>query len=93
MSLNPAHLIDPSADVFVVPDRLRPALRDNLRNLPSIRVVRTATQQGSTAANAYRNAEAHSVPGGGIIFMHGSIPFHAQEALLANYIRTGSHRV
>lgn len=92
MSLNPAHLIDPSADIFVVPDRLRPKLRENLRNLPTIRVVRTAID-GSTAANAYRNAEAHSVPGGGIVFMHGSMPFHAQEALLANYIRTGPHRV
>lgn len=92
MSLNPAHMIDPLADVFVVPDRLRPKLRDNLRGLPRIRVVRTAIP-GATQANAYRNAEAHAVPGGGIIFMHGPLPFHAQEALLANYVNTGPHRI
>lgn len=93
MSLHPASLIEPHADIFVVPDRLRVVLRENLRNSPSIQVVRTAPPAGSGAANAYRNSEAHKVAGGGIIFMHGSMPFHEQEARTASYIRTGPHRV
>lgn len=93
MSRQPASLIDPTAEVFVVPDRDRPKLRTVLNNLPRIQVIRTGPSSDTRTPYAHRNSEAHALPGGGILFTHGPVPYHETEARNADYMRTGPDRV